>query len=75
MVKQASYAIYMQSSFGPTFGTGHDIYIADKANGNKNSYTNFGTSYKLPSGAKDRETILAGTHRFTPDEVEVFYLA
>ena len=68
------YAIYRSSSYGPTFGGGHDIGIKDDANSNTNSYTLFGSSYSLPSGIKDKRTILAGTFKFTPDEVEVFYL-
>lgn len=68
------FAIYRSSIFGPTFGAGFDIAIRDNANSNTNSYTNFGHSYSLPSGIKDRKTILAGTFKFTPDEVEVFYL-
>ena len=68
------YAIYRSSSYGPTFGGGFDIVITDNANSNTTSYTNFGSYYSLPSGIKDRKTILAGTYKFTPDEVEVFYL-
>ena len=68
------YAIYRSSSYGPTFGGGYDIAIIDNANSNTNSYTRFGYHYSLPSGIKDRKTILAGTFKFTPDEVEVFYL-
>ena len=77
MVKHvySSYAIYRYSSYGPTFGDGHDIYIADNANQNTSSYNNFGTSYSLPNNVTDRYTILAGTRYFSPDEVEVFYLA
>ena len=67
-------AIYRSSSYGPTFGGGFDIAIRDNANSNTNSYTHFGNSYSLPSGIKDQKTILAGTYKFTPDEVEVFYL-
>ena len=73
-VKNPSQAIYMNPSYGPTFGGGHDIYIADKANGNINSYAQIGFSYNRPSGVKDQKTILAGSFRFTPGEVEVFYL-
>ena len=73
MVKIPSRAIYRDSSYGPTFG-GHDIYISNNANSNTNSYTDFGFSYSVPSGVQDRKTILPGTYRFTPDEVEVFYL-
>ena len=67
-------AIYRSSSYGPTFGWGHDIYIANNANSNTHSYTNFGVSYSVPSGVQDKNTILAGTNYFTPGEVEVFYL-
>ena len=74
MVKSPSVAIYMNSRYGPTFGGGHDIYIADKANGNNNSYAKLSSSYNPPSGVKNRRRILAGSFRFTPDEVEVFYL-
>jgi len=60
---------------GPTFGAGYDIHIADNSNQNKNFYTNFGNSYSLPNGVTDSCTILAGTYHFSPEEVEVFYLA
>ena len=78
MVKQdsqSSYAIYCGSIYGPVFGWGGGILIADNANQNTNSFTNFGQSYSLPNGVTDRRTILAGTYNFSPDEVEVFYLA
>ena len=72
---RSSTAIYRGSRYGPTFGGGHDIYIADNANQNTYSNTYFGSSYSLPNGVTDRRTILAGTYNFSPDEVEVFYLA
>ena len=76
MVKFPSRAIYRGSSYGPTFGGGHDIYISNNANSNNDSYTDFGehNDYSVPSGVQNPYTILAGTHSFTPDEVEVFYL-
>jgi len=74
MVTRPSKAIYRISSYGPTFGNGHDIYIVNNANSNTNSYSDFGYYYSVPSGVQDKKTILAGTHKFTPDEVEVFYL-
>ena len=73
-VNRPSSAIYRSSVYGPTFGGGHDIRIADNANSKTNSYTNFGNSYSVPSGVQSSYTILAGTRHFTPDEVEVFYL-
>ncbi|KAL9961767.1 hypothetical protein ACROYT_G030783 [Oculina patagonica] len=74
MVTSPSVAIRFRTRYGPTFGGGHDIYISDNANSNTNSYANFGSYYSVPSGVQDRTTILAGTNKFTPDEVEVFYL-
>jgi len=74
MVTRLSYAIYRSSSFGPVFGNGYDIKIVSNANTNTNSYANFGNAYSVPSGVQGKNTILAGTYKFTPDEVEVFYL-
>ena len=76
MVKRPSYAIYRHLSYGPLFGTGHDIYIADNANSNRNSHANFGYDnvYSVPSGVQNKQTLLAGSNPFTPDEWEVFYL-
>ena len=74
MVSKASQAIEWTTSHGPAFGGGHDIVINNNANSNTNSYASFGHSYSVPSGVQNRQTILAGTRNFTPDEVEVFYL-
>ena len=74
MVKRGSQAIYMGISYGPTFGGGHDICVANNAAHNAHSYTNFGHSFLAPSEVKEKVTVLTGTYHFTPDEVEVFYL-
>ncbi|KAL9961700.1 hypothetical protein ACROYT_G030697 [Oculina patagonica] len=73
MVKRSQYAIYRHSGYGPTFGNGHDIYIANNANSNTNSQAYFGNGnyYFVPSGVQSKFTILAGTAYFTPDEVEI----
>ena len=73
MVITPQHAIYKGKEYGPTFGSGWDIYIADNANDNENSYNN-PSSYKLPEAAQDPTTILAGTQNFSPDDWEVFYL-
>ena len=73
MVANSSRAIYRDSSYGPTFGTG-DIHIVTNAYSNNYSVSYFGRSYSVPSGVQNSYTILAGTQFFTPDEVEVFYL-
>ena len=71
------YSIYDCSSNGPTFGNGYDVYIADYASSNSNSYTYLGATYSPPSGyifrSTSTNTFLAGTYTFTPDEVETFY--
>jgi hypothetical protein len=69
------YAIYTYKSYGPTFGGGHDIHISNDAVSNTYSYTNFNQNYQAPSGqVSDTRTILAGTYKFQPSEIEVFYV-
>ena len=72
-----SHSIYDCSSYGPTFGLGHDIYIADYASSSSSSCTNLGWTYSAPSGYRLADTFtktfLAGSYKFTPDEVETFY--
>ena len=72
-----AYSVRFLSSYGPTFGGGHDIYISNSASSNRNSYTNLGDTYSPPSGhsygSTFAQTFLAGTYSFTPDEVETFY--
>lgn len=71
------YAIYADSRYGPIFGFGHDLYIADNAAlGMPHSSTYFNTTYQLPpdvNNITNRLSLLAGKFRFTPTEVEVFY--
>ena len=72
------YSIYCGSRYGPTFGTGHDIYISNYASSNSNSVGNLGATYTPPSGysygSTFAQTFLAGTYQnFIPDEVETFY--
>lgn len=74
-VKTFDNAIYDNSGYGPTFGA-HDIYIANNANSNKNSYSNLGVSYVVLKGYKygssEIKALLAGSYNFKPDEIEVF---
>ena len=74
------YSIYDCSSYGPTFGNGYDIYIANYASTSSSSYANLGYSYSPPSGYNYgdtfTQTFLAGgstNYYFTPDEIETFY--
>ncbi|CAH3166210.1 unnamed protein product, partial [Porites lobata] len=71
------YSTFFRSSYGPRFGGGHDIHISNYASSNSNSYSNLGWTYSPPSGysvtSTFARTFLAGTYRFTADEVETFY--
>ena len=71
-VRSPDGAIYRASWSGPMFG--FDIIIADNASSNSDSYARLGGPYPAPAAVQDPDTILAGTYRFSPDEVEVFYL-
>ena len=66
-------AICRGCGFGPLFGAGHDLRIAYG-----NSYTNFGHTYQAPSGytynQANTRSLLAGSYKFTPSEIEVLYL-
>ena len=72
-----SYSIYVYAFNGPTFGRGGDIYISSYASSNSYSYSNLGDTYSLylryRYGYTFAQTFLAGTYKFTPDEVETFY--
>jgi len=72
-----AYSVLFRSSYGPTFGVGHDIHISSFASSNSYSYSKLGYTYSAPSGYSYRstfaQTFLAGTYKFTPDEVETFY--
>ena len=76
-VKNTKYATYGSSSYGPTFGNGFDIYIANSAGSSTNSYTDLGDAYVQVAGYKpgssDTQSLLAGSYNFQPHEVEVFY--
>ena len=70
------YAIYRRSSYGPIFGDGYDIKIVNNAASNKNSYTRCGDTYHLPPGYSSPDyscTFYAGSWKFTPTDIEVFY--
>ena len=68
-------SVYHHSSYGPTFGGGHDIYISSDYTNNNNSYSNFPYSYQ--------DTLGKGYSIFTGDnnsssfklkEMEIFKL-
>jgi len=69
-------AVYVSSSFGPTFGGGHDLLVSSDSNQNTDSNTNWGYTYNLPSGftysTTQAKEMAAGTYTFQITEIEVF---
>jgi hypothetical protein len=68
-------AIYCYPGYGPTFGDGHDIQIANASNTNTTSFSNFSYRYKLDgydNGSDESNTFLAGSYNFQVSEIEVF---
>ena len=68
-------AIRCHPKFGPIFGSGDDIRIADNANTTKKNHSRLGDTYKHPQyafGTDEARTFLAGSNRFQLDEIEVY---
>jgi hypothetical protein len=68
-------AIYCHSEYGPSFGGGHDISIANNANTTIDSVSYLGYSYKHPQydeGTNEAKSFLAGSYKFQLDEIEVY---
>ena len=80
LFEQRSDGIYQNSTtsfkeHGPEFAEGHDIFIADDSNSNTRSFSNLGKTYTHPDyqyGSEKAKTILAGSHFFQVQEIEVF---
>ena len=71
------YSIYCYETFGPSFGAGPDIRCFNDGSSPSSYSTALGHTYRPPIrgsyGSTSANTFLAGTHFFTPDEVETFY--
>ncbi|CAH3183403.1 unnamed protein product [Porites lobata] len=68
-------AVYRCDFYGPVFGPG-DIFISNNSASNQDSDTYCGESYPLPPGyslSGSNCKFYAGSHRFTPTDIEVFY--
>ncbi|CAH3131419.1 unnamed protein product, partial [Porites lobata] len=66
------YATYSYYNYGPTFGGGHDMHIADDAGGNTNSYFSC-RSYRSPYCDNYLWVGSRYGNNFRPDELEVYY--
>jgi hypothetical protein len=67
----ASSAIVSNSGCGPTFGNGHDIYVADNCNTSTSNSTNLGSGYVNDTGI-DGKIVFSGEYNFTVKEIEIF---
>jgi hypothetical protein len=69
-------AISCFSGWGATFGNGYDLFISGNANANQHSYSDLGDTYQPPEGYQygtpQTKALLAGSRKFTPNEIEVF---
>ena len=70
-------SIGLFNQYGPVFGADvyDDFFISDYSN--TNSYSNLGKTYThpdYPHGSERTKTILAGTHHFQVQEIEVFQM-
>ena len=70
---KTTHSIRCDSTYGPTFGGGHDFYIDSDCNQNTNSYSEFGHSYKSPYqyNTVQSKNYLAGSYNFQVDDYEV----
>jgi hypothetical protein len=73
-IKNVSIAIYCRSSYGPTFGNGHDIHVSDSCNQNASSYTRLGYGYTNDTGIAENQ-VFTGERHFTVKEIEVFSIS
>jgi hypothetical protein len=64
-------AIHCHCNFGPCFGVGRDISVANNSDGNMVSYTNLGVSYLNYTG-RDGKTVFTGVQNYRAKEIEVF---
>ena len=78
--KDQNNLICCYSSYGPTFGNGHDLCIADGCHNNKSSYANFPYQYNKEgdnkyTNSQDSYKLFSGAtsgHSFRVVEYEVF---
>ncbi len=69
--KYVQHSIYRHNSYGPTFGGGFCLYLADSCTGNSSSYTNTHSSYKT-----DNKNLIgnSGSTSFQVSYYEVYHV-
>jgi hypothetical protein len=73
-IKNPEQAIFVNELYGPSFGSGMDIFICDQSNSNPYSFSNFGFSYQSPDFVKNTNNFLAGSFNFQAQEIEVYHI-
>eukprot|EP00823_Brevimastigomonas_motovehiculus_P005835 TRINITY_DN445_c0_g1_i1.p1 TRINITY_DN445_c0_g1~~TRINITY_DN445_c0_g1_i1.p1 ORF type:complete len:562 (-),score=164.15 TRINITY_DN445_c0_g1_i1:132-1817(-) len=76
-ISNSSYAIYANSSYGPTFGSGYDIYVASSMTSTSN-YCSSSSTYRCDDTSISTTTFtdfFGGSYNWTVDDVETFALA
>jgi hypothetical protein len=68
--------ILCQANYGPTFGTGYDLYLCDECHVKENSSSFIGNSFISPPNLNlyEKKVFLADRENFKVDEYEVFQL-
>ena len=67
-------AIYTHSSYGPTFGNSHNIYVCNNSNSSSSSYVSAGDSYNIPAAANGYSILTDGNYNFYTSEIEVYLI-
>jgi hypothetical protein len=73
-ISNSPQAIDCNSSYGPIFGSGHDINLASGCNGNNSCWTNLGGSYMNDTGI-DGKQVFTGEQCFTVKGIEIFSIS
>ena len=64
-------SIKCTSGYGPIFGTGHDICVANNSNSNTSSYTSF-NNYSYEDNTGKGQYTFTGNFEFVSKEIEVY---
>ena len=68
--KNLANAVYCNNSYGPTWGSGHDLHIQNSARSSSASYCNLGHGYNDTLGRGQKT--FTGAYQFTVTDYEVF---
>jgi hypothetical protein len=66
-------ALFDYAAYGPTFGSGHDLHVANNSNQNNNSYSGFGSGYTDTTGKGS--LTFTGNRNFQTRDIEVYKLS